>query len=171
MAKLTALLYTVLFVCLVTCSGESETVKGTTPAEIAETAEELVVVPTPTPGPTACNEVEGVCLLITFDGKDCTYSGPTEIKSGQVTFIALNNSEGIVQVNMGRHDEGKTVQDMIDYIEEEHFWQPGWLRSMAFFNAYPGKSYSWSGLLEPGIHTMVCKVGDDYFGGAFTVVD
>jgi len=179
MGKLAAILCIVIAVCLVACSGESETVVETTPAEITESqAEEFVLFPTPTPGPASCKEVEGVCLSLTFDGESCKYSGPTEIKSGSVTTIYLNNSERLSKVAISRLDEGKTVQDVLDYIEEVHNGDPNWTKywddcaGCALGIVDPGKSFSVSGLLKPGIYSLVCWMGqDDYFGGGLTVAD
>jgi hypothetical protein len=36
--------------------------------------------PTDTPREKSCEDVEGNCLELTFDGEGCTYEGPTDLK-------------------------------------------------------------------------------------------
>jgi hypothetical protein len=35
------------------------------------------IPPTDTPEPTSCEEVEGNCFMIFFDGENCMYMGPS----------------------------------------------------------------------------------------------
>ena len=137
------------------------------------------IPPTRTPEPTSCDEVEGICLELTYDGEHCTYKGPTEFKSGTVTLLYINESDVEAYVNMVRHLEDKTVQDMIDYLGEEpsHKHYPLWSVEIqgVWYGVYIGMSHTWVGDLEPGIHTMVCVTGGPiynvWFGGGFTVED
>ena len=153
MGKVVAILFLVLTVTLVACGDEVE--------------------------PTPCDEVEGTCLYLQWDGENCDYIGPSEIDAGPVTFIFQNGSQGDripanrVFAILLRHDEGKTVQDMVDYIGEDHGSGPSWVTSMpgSHSSAWPGDSFSASGDLEPGLHTLICLPAlEDYFGGAVTVV-
>ena len=52
------------------------------------------VPPTATPEPTSCEEVEGICLELTFDGESCIYEGPTDLNPGPVTIIFHNEGDG-----------------------------------------------------------------------------
>ena len=137
--------------------------------------------PTPEPkatsGPTSCEEVEGNCLWLSFDGESCTYEGPTVLKTGRVTLLFLNESKGSAGRNLVRHTGDETIQDMIDYIGEEPTTKhhPSWTRELGTWRSVPpGESHTWEGVLESGIHTMVCArlvpLGV-WHGGGFTVKD
>jgi len=93
----------------------------------ALTQEVVTPIPTVTPEPKSCNEVDGVCLWLSFDGEGCIYDGPTEIKRGAVTLIYFNNSERLTGTNLVRLHEGKTVQDIIDYTAEVNPHAPPWV--------------------------------------------
>lgn len=118
------------------------------------------IPPTDTPKLTSCEEVEGICLELTFDGESCTYEGPTSLKAGPVTLLFLNESEGFAAVDLLKHNGDQTIQDMIDYFGEEPSTKhhPSW--STEFLDVWgyieAGKSRTWRGGLESGIHTMVC---------------
>lgn len=118
------------------------------------------IVPlTATPKPTSCEEVEGICLDLTFDGENCTYEGPTELTSGPVTLFFNNKSEGAAAVNFLMLLEGKTVEDVIEYTGEEPTTKhhPSWSRELGtWMPIVAGKSQHWEGELEPGDYFMVC---------------
>ena len=131
--------------------------------------------PTSTPGPTSCEEVEGICMKLLFDGeKNCVYNGPANLNTGPVTLIFLNESESLAAVNVMRHTGDETIQDMIDYLGEEPSTKhhPQWSEEVGTWKIISsGKNHIWKGTLEPGIHTMVCaspKFGG-WYGGGFTV--
>ena len=134
------------------------------------------VPPTKTPAPTSCEEVEGDCLELSFDGESCTYQGPAEIKTGPVTLIFFNESEGGATANMVRHNDGKTIQDMKDtFVEEPSTGHaPAWTVDIkgVWMGIPAGESHLWEGVLEPGIHTLVCAKLTPFgvwFGDGFTV--
>lgn len=118
------------------------------------------IPPTATPGPTSCDEVDGNCSELYFDGEKCTYKGPTELKSGSFTLLFFNEmSEGEAAVNFLRHIGDKTIQDAIDYIGEEPSRkpQPNWARGMGTWNRIPaGEMSYWEGNLEAGTYHMIC---------------
>jgi hypothetical protein len=118
--------------------------------------------------------VEDGILQLTFDGESCTYEGPTTLKAGPVTLLFLNESEEVAQVSLMRHTGDETIQDMIDYFGEEPLSPPPWVVHIRdaekVVNA--AESHTWEGVLEPGIHTMLCFGGTPYgewIGGGFTV--
>ena len=130
--------------------------------------------------PSPCDEVDGTCLYLYFDGKGCTYKGPTELKPGPITLLFLNESEEYAAVNMMRLDEDKTIQDYIDHAGEEPSWKhaPDWVTHMdgvwRSLGVKIGESHTWEGILEPGIHTMVCATllpSAIWFGTGLTVED
>ena len=137
-----------------------------------------LVPPTATPKPKSCEEVEGICLWLFFDGESCTYEGPTALKAGPVTLLFINESADSAAVNLVRHTGGETIQDMIDYIGEEPstVLKPYWTRELrTYMKVRSGESLTWEGVLEPGIHTMICaKFENDvgaWFGTGLTVED
>lgn len=142
----------------------------------ALTKEVATPIPTVTPGPTSCEEVEGVCLRLAFDGVNCTYEGPAEIESGQLKLIFINESGGMASAGLFRLIEGVTFQDVIDYTEEEPYTlnpPPFVFVVNSFFGMMKeGRSHIREGVLEPGIHTLVCVREDPprlFYGGGFLV--
>jgi hypothetical protein len=149
------------------------------PPELTATQGESIatpVHPTKTPNPTSCQEVEGTCLDLSFDGEICAYKGPTDIKPGSVTLLFLNESEGGALAGLVRHKGDKTIQDMKDRFVEEPITEHGtpWTIPInwGWRGVPPGESYVWKGDLEPGIHTLVCARITPFgvlFGAGFTV--
>jgi len=134
------------------------------------------MVPTSTHGPGSCREVGGNCLELSFDGENCTYTGPTALKTGTVTLIFLNESEGRAAVNLVRHLGDQTIQDMIDLIGEEPSpgHAPSWANPVNTWQIIrSGETYAWEGALKAGIHTMVCADPQRgvWHGAGFTVED
>ena len=111
---------------------------------------------------TACasgeTSVEENILLVIFDGENCIYKGPTNIRAGNVTVIFLNESEEMVAVNLARHKGDETIQDAIDHIGEEPSTMraPNWTKDIrgVWHAVLSGKFHKWEGDLEPGIHSM-----------------
>jgi hypothetical protein len=149
------------------------------PPELTATQVESTAMPVPptkTPNPTSCQEVAGNCLELSFDGETCTYKGPTDIKPGSVTLLLLNESEGGAAAGMVRLKDDKTIQDVKDIFVEEPITEHGtpWTIPInwPWRGVPPGESYVWEGILEPGIHTLVCARITPYgvgFGAGFTV--
>ncbi len=69
-------------------------------------------------------------IEVTFDGNECTVSGPTEIPTGNYPFVWNDLSE---QQNtdfwVSRLLDGKTFQDLLDLQSEpgEYFPKPSWV--------------------------------------------
>jgi hypothetical protein len=130
---------------------------------------------------TACGveeePVSGAEMHLTFTGDSCTYEGPTLLKEGSVTLVYHNESDGIAAVNLARHTGDETIQDAIDNIGEEpdtgH--APPWMEDLGTWEyIQAGESLNWEGVLEAGIHTMVCARGHPHgvwFGTGLTVVE
>lgn len=143
--------------------------------EQALTMEVATPLPTTTPHPSSCEDVEGVCLLHSFDGEECRYEGPTEIEPGSITLLFLNHSEERAAVNIVRHNDDKTIQDAIDYLNQEPAPEhhPAWSSEFgAYGGASPDNSWAWEGILEPGIYHTVCGIAGSFgFGTGITVED
>jgi hypothetical protein len=62
-------------------------------------------------------------------------------------------------VDLVRHTGDETIQDALDYLGEEPSKEsrPTWARGLGTFDGIPaGENLRWEGVLEPGIHHMVC---------------
>ncbi|MFC1527493.1 hypothetical protein ACFL5D_01955 [Candidatus Neomarinimicrobiota bacterium] len=67
-------------------------------------------------------------IIVTFDGKKCTMSGPSVLLIGEHSFILNDKSDKKVDLWIGRLLEGKTVQDLYDGQGEPSVWfpKPNW---------------------------------------------
>ena len=132
---------------------------------------------TPTPAPTSCDEVEGNCLELSFDGESCVYKGPSDLKTGSATLLFLNESDQGAAVGFLKHYMDKRIQDAIDYFGEGPSTRatPGWtLKLNVPGNVPPGQPETWNGVLEPGTYSMICGNWDPHmlwFGGGVTVTE
>ena len=95
-----------------------------------------------------------------------------------VTLLIFNKTEEYARVNLIRHTGDETIQYMSDYLGEEPSQEhtPSWAISIPGVYKYirAGDSYTWKGILEPGINTMACTKTNPYgtwLGGGFTVED
>jgi hypothetical protein len=110
--------------------------------------------------PTSCEEVEGICLELTFNVESCSYEGPMDLKPGPVTLIFHNEGDDWVGPAMVRVVEDKTLEDLLHYFSEEpklgH--APSWLFSIpgSYKDINAGESHFWEGDLEPGIFALLC---------------
>jgi hypothetical protein len=112
---------------------------------------------------------------LTFTGSDCVYEGPEEVTAGVVTVELVNDSDGSANVFVGRLDEGKTVQDLIDaFGSEPRTGSPEpWVSDMGGQSpASAGETIRWESSLAAGQYITSCtRSGNAWFGGGFTVVD
>jgi hypothetical protein len=78
----------------------------------------------------ACGGPAGERFEVRLDGKECTVSGPTEVPTGEHTFVLYNVSDQDVQVAVQHYVQGRTFQDMLDMQGDpgEWFAVPSWVR-------------------------------------------
>lgn len=115
---------------------------------------------TNSPRADSCEEVEGTCLELTFDGETCKYEGPNELDPEPITVIFHNKGEGWAAVNLIRLLENKTLDDLTHYIGEE----PSTQHQPLWSEHYPGiwkeiqtgETHNGETLLEPGNHAIFC---------------
>lgn len=113
-----------------------------------------------TPEPTSCEEVEGICLELSFDGESCVYEGPADLNPGPVKLIFHNEGDGWAATNLIRLLEDKTLEDINHLYREEPSTQhqPLWSETMpgVWKELRAGESRFWEGDLEPGIYVLFC---------------
>jgi len=165
---------------ITTCAPTGVETPDQPPAEESSPSAESEPANTPnpatsTPGPRSCEEVEGPCMALTYNCDTCIYEGPSELEPGPITFLYINNCEGYLSsVNLVRHRHDEPMQDMIDYLGEEPSSKhaPPWVTQLNIWHLTRyGEVHAWEGVLEPGIHTMVCACGQlgIWYGGGFVV--
>jgi hypothetical protein len=113
---------------------------------------------------------------LTFTGSDCVYEGPAQLTAGVVTVELVNDSDGLANVFVGRLDEGKTVQDLMDAFGPEPRTGPlePFVSDMGGQSpANAGETIRWESSLTAGVYITSCVRSNTggWFGGGFTVVD
>ncbi len=116
-------------------------------------------------------------VQLTFDGEQCIYEGPSVLSAGQgqVEVVFHNESSEESFFDFGRLDEGRTTQELIDYIAEDpsrdaapwdvRVW--GQDRIAANSSSIPVMR-----TVAPGPHHLLCGPATPsyiYFGGELTV--
>lgn len=105
---------------------------------------------------TSCSTTENG--IVTYDGERCIYEGPTDLQPGPYSLQFKNESDGLAAVGVAVLTRGYTIQDMIDFMDENPnadrpYWSKG-LGTYKFIDA--GEDYSWELELETGEHTIAC---------------
>ena len=119
---------------------------------------------------------DSLVVQLTFDGEQCIYEGPSVLSAGQgqVEVVYHNESAEESFFWFGRLDEGRTTQEMIDYIAEDRRNAPSWTvdvwaQPRILANSSNGPVMR---TVAPGLHNLVCGPASpqyDYFGGELTV--
>jgi len=115
----------------------------------------------------------------TFDGIECTHSGPTEVSVGEYSFLLENLSDENLGLWTGQILDGHVYQDMLDLQSEpgKYFRKPDWFVDTVSqgYRIEPNgdKVYAYK-LLEAGEY--VIDIGWSlpetlWFCGSFQVVD
>ena len=128
-------------------------------------------------GSTEVADSDSRVVQLTFDGEQCIYEGPSVLSAGegQVEVVYHNESSEDGLFNFVRLDEGRTTQDMIDYLADDQSsgppsWTVGvWLQSRIAANS---SSIPVMRTVAPGLHTLGCGPASpprSVFGGELTV--
>jgi hypothetical protein len=131
--------------------------------------------PTTTPiPPTPTQQTEVVEYgVVTFDGSECTHSGPSEVPVGEYTFVFKNESDLGLGFYLNQILEGKTFQDLQDWQLEPGVYlpPPSWI-------AHPSSYYSSTEgttvhiLDKAGLYaTLIGNNTSLWFCGPFEVVE
>jgi hypothetical protein len=97
-------------------------------------------------------------IQVTFDGQSCQYSGPEFVEEGNVVIELKNLSESYVELEIARIEEGKTWQDLLDYIGEPGNTGtslPTWV-SHVYIRVVPDNPDAREYAFKPGLHSIVC---------------
>lgn len=95
-------------------------------------------------------------IVVTFDGQECHYEGPSVVNEGD-RIITLNNiAEHDVNLTVTRIDEGKTWQDVLDNLEAFTIGTPPtwttFVRSEVISDTPVARKYA----LTEGIYAILC---------------
>jgi hypothetical protein len=105
-------------------------------------------------------------IEVTFDGKRCIVTGPTELPVGEHQFVfrdlVENNADSFhADLYVQNYSDGKTLQDYLDYQGEpgKYFKDPPWAirvvkRGIEWNESIEGKIYTFL-LNEAGEHVIV----------------
>ena len=109
----------------------------------------------------------------TFDGEQCTYEGPTELSAGEVEFVTHNETSQSLWFFFARLDEGKTIEDLIEY-NQDGTDVPSWTTNVWAQTRSPAgiSSEPITRFVEPGLHSLTCGTWTPYqayTGSTFTV--
>ena len=99
-----------------------------------------------------------ITFEVTFDGNGCTVSGPTEVPTGDYSFLLNNTSDRRVKLVVGQLLDGHTFQDLVDLQTEpgDTFGIEPWM-SKPFYYTKDHKIYTVS-LDEAGEHVISISV-------------
>jgi len=81
------------------------------------------------PTPTSTSLPTPTPIVVTFDGNECTVSGPTELPTGEHSFLVKDLSGQGQYLYVSRLLDGKTFQDLLDLQSEpgEYVPKPSWV--------------------------------------------
>ena len=96
------------------------------------------------------------------------------LSAGEVEIVYHNESSEVIWFTFERLDEGRTTQEMIDYIEPDGAGAPSWTVDVWFQGRISANASSipTPRTLQPGLHALVCGTwtpNQGYFGGELTV--
>jgi hypothetical protein len=97
-------------------------------------------------------------VVLTFDGQICHYEGPKVVTEGDVTITLVNNTKLDASLWMVRLDDGKTWQDMLDYIGPpgSHVEPPRWSSAGFIIAPVPDKPNAKVYSLKKGLIAIAC---------------
>jgi hypothetical protein len=177
MRRMTVLVVVVAMFAMGGCSQTDDAaVEETTSAAAATTTVESTTTTTTeatttTTEATTTEAVEVLVLRLTFDGESCLYEGPTVLAAGPVELVFVNESERYAQGDISRLTGNESLQDMIDYMGDPPSpFEPPWADHVnPYHPVNAGKTDTWEGNLEAGIHITMCidNVGSGGFGAYF----
>jgi hypothetical protein len=97
-------------------------------------------------------------IVLTFDGETCKYDGPSVVTEGEVTIILNNETEYELDLWAARLDEGRTWQEMLDYIGPpgSSVELPSWSDGTMIAADVPGNPNATVYQLREGLYGISC---------------
>ena len=101
-------------------------------------------------------------LEFTFDGNECTYSGPEKVSAGEITLVFNNQNQVRSAVDFGRFEGDKTWDDFLSYNEESgpapspSRGRPAWFRDATFITVSAGQSETRKLSVTSGTWGSIC---------------
>ena len=113
---------------------------------------------TPTPLPSLCEGVDGNCIELRNDKNGCTHIGLEKLPAGQIAIVISNYASSAVLIDLEKLDEGKTWQNMSNYMRPLPFMgsQPDWSRDVMKVSVPPGNNTTRHEELNKGIYVSIC---------------
>ena len=96
-------------------------------------------------------------LQVTFDGTDCTYSGPEEVSESDIGVRVDNRSEEAVTLDVFRLQEGNTFDDLVAHIGAGSAETPTWARLVGSMPTSAGETANFGMALSAGNYALVCS--------------
>jgi hypothetical protein len=145
---LVLILFTTLIVSAAGCAAPT--------AAVPTAPTSTVSVPTSTDTAIPTTELREVVL--TFDGETCHYEGPAVITEGDVTITLNNKSVYKASLWIRRLDDGKTWQDMLEYIglPGSNVHPPSWSSGSFFIAPMPDNPDAWVYTFKEGLYALCC---------------
>jgi hypothetical protein len=130
----------------------------------------------------ACSDDDGgedgqTTLDVTFDGVACTYDGPANVSAGQVTFVFDNQSQASARLDVGKLDEGKTMDDLLEAdaqvgTEAEELGRPPWISGGDVFESPAGETTTNElTLVSAGDYSLICLQDSAFTASVLTAND
>ena len=108
--------------------------------------------------------------MISFDGSECTYEGPTELVNGNWVIEFRDYSTRDVALNVSRIGEGHTWQEVLIAVGQ-HEW-PSWLHANVLTKIVPDNQDAREYSLSEDLYSIVCwdrKSNDKWPAGSLKV--
>ncbi len=101
-------------------------------------------------------------IILTFDGEECKYEGPSVATEGDRVMTLKNTTEHESYLVVVKLDEGKTWQDLIDFVGEPGS-VPGWLPgvSTVMTSTDPDNPEVREYSLQNGLYAIFCVDFED----------
>ena len=104
--------------------------------------------------------------VLTFDGQTCTYEGPEVISAGDMTITLNNKSEYEADIWIVKLDEGRTWQEMLDFIgvPGSNVHPPDWSDATIIKGDVPGNPDAKKFQLNKGLYVINCCTCNEILG-------
>ena len=95
-------------------------------------------------------------VLSTFDGIDCTYSGPQEVSESDIGLRVDNQAEAVLTLEVFRLQEGRSLDDLVAHFGGGSAEPSPWTRSVGSVPTPAGGTANFGMALSAGNYALVC---------------